>query len=212
MLPTLCRKPRRSHTCRVPRISAATVAEHRATQRRALLRAAAGLVESGGVAAVTPTAVAERAGMARTSVYDYFDTREDLLVAVALDAFEGWSRDLAASLDGVPAGLPRLRRYIEATMEMAADGRHGLATTLRFADLGAHRAEEVAALHDALQEPLPAILADAGVDDPAGVTPYVQALISTAMARVSRGEDARRAAHRVHDLLVNGLPLPPTGA
>lgn len=61
---------------------------HRATQRRALLRAAAGLVESGSVAAVTPTAVAERAGMAHTSVYGYFDTREDLLVAVAIDAFE----------------------------------------------------------------------------------------------------------------------------
>jgi hypothetical protein len=68
------------HTERVPRISSATLAEHRVAQRAALLRAAAELVISGGAAAVNPTAVADRAGIARTSVYDYFHSREDLLV------------------------------------------------------------------------------------------------------------------------------------
>lgn len=190
---------------RVPRISSATLAEHRVAQRAALLRAAAELVISGGAAAVTPTAVADRAGIARTSVYDYFHSREDLLVAVALAAFEEWDRDLAAALKDVERGLPQLRVYLEATMGMAADGRHALAAALRFTDLSPQRAEEIAALHSALQEPLLSILGDAGVVDPPGTAPYVQALIGVGLKRVSGGEDPNAVAARIHHLVIGGV-------
>ncbi|HEY3408143.1 MAG TPA: TetR/AcrR family transcriptional regulator [Propionicimonas sp.] len=188
----------------MPRIVAATVAEHRVAQRRALLRAAADLVIAGGAASVTPTSVAERAGMARTSVYDYFPSREELLVAVALSAFEEWGHDLAADLDGVEPGLPQLRRYIDATMEMAADGRHVLATAFRGIDLSPDSAREITALHDALQEPLLGILAAAGFDDPEGNAPYIQAVIAAGVVRVAQGERAHEAAERIHHLIVHG--------
>ena len=188
----------------MPRISAATVAEHRLAQRKALLKAAAELVVSEGAAAVTPTSVAERAGMARTSVYDYFPSREDLLVAVALDAFEQWGRDLIAYLDGVPAGLPRLRRYIDATMGMAADGRHMLATAFGGIELSPESAREIAAMHDGLQGPLVDVITEAGFDDPVADAPYVQALISAGVVRVAHGEPADEAAERIYRFIVDG--------
>lgn len=188
----------------MPRISAATVAEHRVAQRQALLKAAADLVVSDGAAAVTPTSVAERAGMARTSVYDYFPSREDLLVAVALDAFERWGRDLDSYLDGVPDGLPKLRRYIDATMEMAAGGRHMLATAFGGIELSPESAKEIAAMHDGLQGPLLAVMDAAGFDDPVADAPYVQALISAGVVRVAHGEPAGEAAERIYSLIVDG--------
>jgi AcrR family transcriptional regulator len=142
--------------------------------------------------------------MARTSVYDYFPSREDLLVAVAVDAFEEWGHDLAADLDGVEPGLPQLRRYIDATMEMAADGRHVLATAFRGAELSPESTREITALHDALQDPLLTILAAAGFDDPAGNVPYIQAVIATGVVRVTHGESAQEAAERIHHLIVHG--------
>ncbi len=190
----------------MPRISAATIAEHRVAQQRALLQAAADLVISGGPAAVTPTSVAERAGIARTSVYDYFPSREDLLVALALRAFEDWRRDLAEDLDGVEPGLPQLRRFIDATMEMAADGRHVLATALRGVALSPESAEKLSALHDPLQGPLVPILTAAGFDDPEGIAPYVQALIATGVVGVTQGRPASEAAERIHQLIVHGAP------
>ena len=147
--------------------------------------------------------------MARTSVYDYFPSRDDLLVAVALSAFEEWGHDLARDLDGVEPGLPQLRRYIEATMAMAADGRHVLATALRGADLSPDSSREIAAVHDALLEPLLAIMAAAGFDDPEGNAPYVQAVISAGVTQVSHGEDALEAAERVRRLIVDGARLRP---
>lgn len=54
-------------------------------RRRQLVHIASDLVEAGGADAVTLPAVAERAGCARTLVYRYFASREDLLAGVLRD-------------------------------------------------------------------------------------------------------------------------------
>ncbi|HEY3478988.1 MAG TPA: helix-turn-helix domain-containing protein, partial [Streptomyces sp.] len=48
------------------------MAEHRTMQRRALLDAARSLLTEGGTEALTFPALAERTGLARSSVYEYF--------------------------------------------------------------------------------------------------------------------------------------------
>lgn len=192
----------------MPKISAPTLAEHRAAQRKALLRAASDLIVSDGVSAVTPKAVGARAGIARSSVYDYFSTTEDLIVAVAIDAFEDWARDMAAALEEAEPGLPRLRRHIEATMEMTADGGHMLASALRGAELSPRRTEEIAALHTALLGPLMEVLIEAGVQSPARHVAYVQALIGVGVGRVGEGDDPVEVADLVYRLVTRGVPLP----
>jgi AcrR family transcriptional regulator len=57
-------------------------------RRRQLVRIASELIEEGGVDAVTLPRVTDRAGCARTLVYRYFASREDLLVGVIDDYFE----------------------------------------------------------------------------------------------------------------------------
>ncbi len=192
----------------MPRISAPTLAEHRVAQREALLRAASEIIVADGVAAITPKAVGARAGIARSSVYDYFPSGEDLLVAVAINAFDDWARDMAAALEGVAPGRARLRRYVEATMEMTADGGHRLASALRQADLSPRHTEEITALHRSLLAPLLAVLTEAGVESPAAHVPYLQAIIGVGVARVGEGEEPARVASYVHTLITTGLPLP----
>jgi AcrR family transcriptional regulator len=192
----------------MPRITAPTVAEHRAAQGLALLRAAAEIVVEVGAAAVNPRSVGERAGLARSSVYEYFGSREELLVAVAIDAFDKWGSELSASVQSVEPGLLRLRAYIQATMQMAADGQHVLAAALRTADLSPRRVEEIVTLHDAFRAPLAAILAESGVDDVNEITPYVQALISAGLEQVGRGRHPEDVATRTYRLIVDGVPRP----
>jgi AcrR family transcriptional regulator len=62
--------------------------EQAVERRRQLVRIASDLIEEGGVDAVTLPRVTERAGCARTLVYRYFASREDLLVGVLRDYFE----------------------------------------------------------------------------------------------------------------------------
>lgn len=189
----------------MPRISAPTVAEHRASQRAALLRAAAQIVTDQGVDAVKPAAVTSRAGLARSSFYEYFSSRDDLLVAIAVDAFEAWARELELQLSDAEPGLPRLRRYIDATMVMSADGKHELATVLQQADISPQRMEDILALHDALLLPLMSVLRDAGVDDLRGTLPLVNGVLSAAVKQVSEGADANTVAAAVFRMLTAGV-------
>ena len=56
--------------------------------RSVLLRAAAGLLEEGGMEAVTLRAVGRAAGVSRQAPYRHFADKEDLLSAVAVGYFE----------------------------------------------------------------------------------------------------------------------------
>lgn len=62
--------------------------EQATERRRQFVRIASELIEEGGVDAVTLPGVTDRAGCARTLIYRYFPTREDLLVGVIDDYFE----------------------------------------------------------------------------------------------------------------------------
>lgn len=62
--------------------------EQAGERRRQLVRIASDLIEEGGADAVTLSRVTARAGCARTLVYRYFASREELLLAVLRDYFE----------------------------------------------------------------------------------------------------------------------------
>ena len=68
-------------------------------QRRvALLDAAAALLDEGGLAAVTLSAIARRAGLAKSNVYRYFEGREEILLQLLLVDEAAWVEELEAAL------------------------------------------------------------------------------------------------------------------
>ncbi|WP_328354756.1 TetR/AcrR family transcriptional regulator [Streptomyces sp. NBC_00457] len=81
-------------------------AESAAATRRALLDAAAELLDEGGPDAVTLRDVGARAGVSRGAPYGHFADKESLLGAVATEGWERFSDEIAA-LRGTPSG--RLR-------------------------------------------------------------------------------------------------------
>ena len=89
----------------MPRISAGTVAEHRARQRQVLLAAARDLLVDGGYPALTFAALARRAGLARPSVYAYFRTREEVVVALCEVELPAVGAEVVRAVaDGEPTG------------------------------------------------------------------------------------------------------------
>lgn len=65
----------------MPKISAATVAEHREHTYQALLDATDALIVERGFASVSMRDIAERAGVARTAIYNYASDKKTLLAA-----------------------------------------------------------------------------------------------------------------------------------
>jgi AcrR family transcriptional regulator len=113
----------------VPRIDAPTVAEHHARQRRALLDAARSLLAETGQAP-SMAAVGRRTGLARSSVYQYFASPEDLLHAVVADVFPDWANQVQQRVRAAVAPGEQVWAYIEANIDLFASSEQAVAHAL----------------------------------------------------------------------------------
>ena len=82
--------------------------------RLALLAAARAELGNRGVAGVTVMAVCERAGVGRTSFYNYFEDTGALVSTVAQET----AKDIKERFDGLHSGVPRGRVRLEACLRM----------------------------------------------------------------------------------------------
>src|SRR5690554_1905394 len=105
----------------MPRIEAPTVAEHHAMRRAAIVSAARELLADGGPAAVTPAAVAGRAGLARTSVYQYFPSTDALVAAAVEETFARANAGLADAAAAADDAVGRLHAYVRHALVLAAN-------------------------------------------------------------------------------------------
>ncbi|TKK78655.1 TetR/AcrR family transcriptional regulator [Herbidospora galbida] len=96
----------------MPRISAATIGEHRAQTQEKILEAIARLARRQGIDAISMTELAAEAGITRTVLYNYFPDKTALLLAfterVTHYFVESYARDLPA--DASPS--VRLRAFV----------------------------------------------------------------------------------------------------
>lgn len=189
----------------MPKISAPTVAEHRVAQRGALITAAKAIIGELGVAAVSPRSVGERAGLARSSFYEYFPSKDDLLAAVAIQAFDEWGAEVRAAISAAAPGRARLHAYVTATMRMAGDGKHSLATRMQQTDLSPKSFDAIMAMHDSLAAPLRDLLDDLGLPDGSTQAALVQGLLSAGIQLIEHGAPAEDITAQINAILDAGM-------
>jgi AcrR family transcriptional regulator len=185
----------------VPRITAATVAEHRARQEEAILAATRALLAEGRAEVPSLAEVARRAGMARPSLYQYFASREELLDAVIADMFPRWSAYVTSRMDRQAEAGARAMAYVDANLHLVARGDHAIVSGLAQAGRGEAMAEPSRVLHDQLRTPLVAALAEHGAADPDGLAELVQAVVYAASRMIEAGTSERKARALARTLL-----------
>ncbi|MEU1431483.1 TetR/AcrR family transcriptional regulator [Nocardia sp. NPDC005746] len=183
----------------MPKIRAATVAEHHAAQRRALLDAARDVLTAGQVP--TLTEVATRTGLARPSVYQYFKSRDDLLIAVLEDAFPRWSARIAEQMGRAANPAERVLEYITANIDLVVEGEHAVARALASALPNNDMAGRARQLHDGLTTPLTAALAELGAADPELTAELVNAIVHAATRMVEAGTEPTVVDARARELV-----------
>lgn len=185
----------------MPKIQAATVAEHRAAQRRAILDAARELLTEGGTEAPGLAAVAERTGLARPSVYRYFRSREDLLEAVVADSFPRWSAEVTGAMAGLEDPGARVLAYLDANLHLVASGEHAVVRGLAAVVPGERLAEDSRILHEQLRVPLTAALVEHGATDPEGMSDLIQSIVLAAGRMIESGTPETHVRELAHQLL-----------
>jgi AcrR family transcriptional regulator len=168
----------------VPRIRAATLAEHHAQQRRALLDAARALLAE---TAQKPSmgAVARRAGLARTSVYQYFASADELLAALVAEIFPDWLRRVLARVELATGPGERVWAYVEANIDLFASSERTVARALRRVVEPDVLRGPMQAFHRELEIPLQRALADFGEPEPEAMARHIDGLIHQASANLA---------------------------
>ena len=164
----------------MPRITAPTVAQHRAERHRALLDAAQALLaEDPGQAPLARRRRGPRR-LARSSVYEYFRSQRR-------PARSRWSgRCCRAGPAGSPRRWPppappgeKVLAYVGANLQLVSEGEHAVATALAQHVPGEELHAAATQMHEGMRAPLIAALTALGLPDPAATAGLVSAVVYT---------------------------------
>ncbi|MEV4707882.1 TetR/AcrR family transcriptional regulator [Actinoplanes sp. NPDC049316] len=185
----------------MPRIDAPTIAEHRAQRRRALLDAARALLVDHPHEAPSLTAVAARAGLPRSSVYEYFSSGEDMLLELVHEVLPNWSRQVNDAMDTAGTPAEKVLAYATANLRLVAAGEHALATALIQSVPGDQVNASTQLMHEEMSRPLRAALDRLGVPDPDATARLISSVVYTASRMIEDGADTASVDARVRELL-----------
>jgi AcrR family transcriptional regulator len=104
----------------MPRIKAGSIVEHKALTRRQILDATRLLLAETGSADLNLADLAAVAGIGRTTIYEYFRDRDDLIATLVEDALPGVVADLIRGLDRMRPADQRLLDLAESVVEFVA--------------------------------------------------------------------------------------------
>ena len=104
----------------MPRIRAASIAEHKVITRALILETSQELFATWGYKDTSFGDIATAVGIGRTTLYDYFADKDDLLASLVEETLPP---TIATMVENVPSDLPpaeRLHRLIASTVEFVA--------------------------------------------------------------------------------------------
>ncbi len=189
----------------MPKIDAPTVAEHHSRRRAALIDAGVALLAEQGVDALTLGAVGAATGLARSSVYQYFDSTPALIAAVVEGAFPAANARLRTAAGRASGPSAQVDAYVRTAIDLASDQTHRSLHALATADLPTECRARLAELHQEQYAPLRAAVRGLGVADGDLTTRLLVGFIRAAAQAIVEGAPPARVKTRTLALIHHGL-------
>jgi AcrR family transcriptional regulator len=185
----------------VPKLWNTTIESHRRDVRDAVLDATASLVAEHGLLGVTMSAVAERAGVGRATLYKYFPDVEAILLAWHERQVTDHLRQLATIGDRPGSAGERLAAVLHAYARIRHEHHDGdLAQAV-------HGGEHIAHAHDHLQQFVTDLVARAAVagEVRADVAPAELATYAVHALDAAAALPSKAAVRRLVGVVLDGL-------
>ncbi|WP_307811580.1 TetR/AcrR family transcriptional regulator [Streptomyces fildesensis] len=176
------------------------MAEHRTMQRDALLDAARSLLTEGGTEALTFPALAERTGLARSSVYEYFRSRAAVVEELCSVDFPVWAAEVEAAMEAADGAAAKIEAYVRSQLTLVGDRRHRAVVAISAGELDAGAREKIRAAHGGLVAMVVEALGDLGHEEPRLTAMLLQGVVDAAVRRIELG--AAEVPERIVDAAV----------
>ncbi|WP_320781199.1 helix-turn-helix domain-containing protein [Streptomyces sp. CRN 30] len=163
------------------------MAEHRSMQRAALLDAARSLLSDGGTEALTFPALAERTGLARSSVYEYFRSRAAVVEELCAVDFPVWAAEVEAAMAAAGPPEAKVEAYVRKQLELVGDRRHRAVVAISASELDAGAREKIRAAHGGLVAMIVEALGEMGHRQPRLAAMLLQGVVDASVRRIELG-------------------------
>ncbi|MFJ6466271.1 TetR/AcrR family transcriptional regulator [Streptomyces sp. NPDC091387] len=160
------------------------MAEHRTMQRGALLDAARSLLSEGGTEALTFPALAERTGLARSSVYEYFRSRAAVVEELCTVDFPVWAAEVENAMERAQTPEEKIEAYVRRQLDLVGDRRHRAVVAISASELDAGAREKIRAAHGGLIAMIVEALGDLGHEQPRLAAMLLQGSVDAAVRRI----------------------------
>ncbi|MGW2560065.1 TetR/AcrR family transcriptional regulator [Streptomyces sp. NPDC001514] len=183
------------------------MAEHRTMQRGALLDAARSLLSEGGTEALTFPALAERTGLARSSVYEYFRSRAAVVEELCAVDFPVWAAEVEDAMERAATPEGKVEAYVRRQLDLVGDRRHRAVVTISASELDAGAREKIRAAHGGLVAMIVEALGELGHQQPRLAAMLVQGVVDAAVRRIELGaaEDPSDIAEAAVSMALRGV-------
>ncbi|WP_240136895.1 TetR/AcrR family transcriptional regulator [Streptomyces sp. MUM 178J] len=183
------------------------MAEHRTMQRDALLDAARSLLSEGGTEALTFPALAERTGLARSSVYEYFRSRAAVVEELCAVDFPVWAAEVEAAMERAATPEDKVEVYVRQQLELVGDRRHRAVVAISASELDAGAREKIRAAHGGLVAMIVEALGELGHEQPRLAAVLLQGVVDAAVRRTELGaaEDPAKIADAAVSMALSGV-------
>ena len=194
----------------MPKIQAQTVALHRELRRQQLIDAAMELALASGAESITVAAVAAKAGLARSSIYEYFASSADLVADLVLEELDYYTGRLAQAISGATDPYTRIELWITESLRYVADGRHMLVKSLNTINTPTSRKEEILMGHRRMMAPLQDSLIEVGISNVRAAAALLASVTDAASIRIDAGNEAELEIQSAVTFALAGLRALPT--
>jgi AcrR family transcriptional regulator len=176
-------------------------------QRDALLDAARSLLSEGGTEALTFPALAERTGLARSSVYEYFRSRAAVVEELCTVDFPLWAAEVEAAMAGADTPGAKVEAYVRQQLALVGDRRHRAVVAISAGELDAGARERIRAAHGGLIAMIVEALGELGHDQPRLAAMLLQGVVDAAVRRIELGaaEDPASIAEAAVAMTLHGV-------
>jgi AcrR family transcriptional regulator len=174
-------------------------------RQEAILRAAMDLIAQEGAEAVSMAVLAEKTGLSRPAIYQYFASREHVLAELVINEMADLSNAIDRLVEGLDDPMERVRVWIHYCLAHLASEQHAAIRKISMDSLPDDQRGVVRALHAYFTTTLVSPLTDLGIADAPALAGMIFGSVGACAERITAGSDFVAEASALEKFVVLGI-------
>lgn len=174
-------------------------------RQEAILRVALELIHEQGSEAVSMAVLAEKTGLSRPAIYQYFASREHVLAELVINEMADLSNAVDRLVEGLGDPLERVRVWIHYCLAHLASDQHAAIRQISMDSLPDDQRGVVRALHGYFTTTLVTPLSELGISDAPAFAGMIFGSVGASAERISAGSDFVKEASALEKFVLSGI-------